>query len=202
MPKMNDAKTMASYISCLSMLENNTSLLYRSLSEKTGNTLAKSLLLSIAKDSSKHSELLKGLSESIVSSEVKTKDCAKNLGQIWLNVDSYFNEVTSKKVGELSFADLDEKLISLESSLGEEYYIFVQMQTLQHLTSLINRSYNIDLDSVKSIFENIIRDENRHIEVIGTLKKLVEPQQKEYDYTPIVKYQSPDRWLNFTPDSP
>ena len=145
---MNDSKTMASYISCLSKLEYNTALLYRSLSEKNENSIAKTLLLSIAQDSSKHSTLLKGVSDSIASVEVKTKDCAKNLEQ-WLTVNNCLNEVTSKKQGELSMADLFEKLITLESNLGEEYYIFVQMQTLQHLTKEINQRYNINLNNVK-----------------------------------------------------
>ena len=196
---MNDSETMASYISCLSKLEYNTYLLYRSLSEKNENSLAKTLLLSIAQDSSKHSTLLKGVSDSIASVEVKTKDCANNLGPVWLTVNNYLNEVTAKKQGELSMADLFEKLITLESNLGEEYNIFVQMQTLQHLTKEINQRYNINLDRVKSIFESIIRDENHHIELIGTLKELAEPKEKDLDNTPIVRYQSPDSWRDYSP---
>ncbi len=196
---MNDSKTMASYISCLSKLEYNTALLYKTLSEKNENSLAKTLLLSIAQDSSKHSTLLKGVSDSIASVEVKTKDCANNLGPVWPTVNNYLNEVTAKKQGELSMADLFEKLITLESNLGEEYYIFVQMQTLQHLTKEINQRYNINLDSVKNIFESIIRDENHHIELIGTLKELAEPKEKDLDNTPIVRYQTPDSWRNYSP---
>jgi rubrerythrin len=198
MPKMNDTKTIASYINCLSVLEYKTALLYKKLSEKTEKPLAKSLLLSIALDSTKHSELLKGIGDGIASSEVKTKDCAKNLGQVWLTVNDYLDEVTTKKVDETYIADLNEKLIALESILGEEYYIFVQMQTLQHLTKEINQRYNISLDNVLLIFENIMRDENRHIELLGTLKKLYEPKEKEYDYTPIIKYQNPDRWRDYS----
>jgi hypothetical protein len=196
---MNDSKTMASYISCLSKLESNTALLYRTLSEKNENSLAKTLLLSIAQDSSKHSTLLKGVSDSIASVEVKTKDCANNLGPVWLTVNNYLNEVTAKKQGELSMADLFEKLTTLESNLGEEYYIFVQMQTLQHLTKEINQRYNINLDSVKNIFESIIKDENHHIELIGTLKELAAPKEKDLDNTPMVRYQSPDSWRDFSP---
>ena len=199
---MNDSKTMASYISCLSMLEYNTALLYRSLSEKTENPLAKSLFLSITQDSSKHSTLLKGIGDSIAMSKVKTKDCAKNLGQIWLTVDNYLNEVKTKKEDELFIADLYEKLIALESDLGEEYYILVQMQTLQHLTKEINERYNINLDNVKSIFESIISDENHHIELLGTLKELAKPIEKDLDNTPIVRYQSPDNWRNYPPNIP
>lgn len=199
---MNDSKTMASYISCLSMLEYNTALLYRSLSEKTENPLAKSLFLSITQDSSKHSTLLKGIGDSIAMSKVKTKDCAKNLGQIWLTVDNYLNEVKTKKEDELFIADLYEKLIALESDLGEEYYILVQMQTLQHLTKEINERYNINLDNVKSIFESIIIDENHHIELLGTLKELAKPIEKDLDNTPIVRYQSPDNWRNYPPNIP
>ena len=186
---------MASQLSCLSMLEYNTALLYKSLSEKTEIPLAKSLLLSIAQDSSKHSALLKGISDSLSSTEVKIKDCAKNLGPIWRNVTTYLNDVTAKE-GNLSLAELYEKLLTLESSIGEEYYIFVQMQTLQHLTKEINQLYNINLDKVKRIFESIINDEERHREILATLKELSEPKIRDLDNTPLVKFQSPDQWIN------
>ena len=202
-PKTNDAKTIAEYIGCLRLLEYNTFLLYRSLSEKTENSLAKSLLLSIAQDSSKHSIFLKGIGESIANSNVKTKDCEKNLGQIWLTVDKCLKETKTKKAGELSFADLFEKLTTLESNLAEEYYVLVQMQTLQHLTKEINERYSISLDNVKSIFESIINDENHHIEILETLKELVKPIEKDLDNTPMVRYQSPDNWRNYSqPNSP
>jgi rubrerythrin len=198
MPKTNDSNSMAIYIGCLSKLESNTALLYRSLSEKTETPLAKSLLFSISQDSSKHSTLLKGVGDSITNLKVKTKDCAKNLGQNWLTIDNYLNEVNTKKVNELSIVDLYEKLMAFESSLGEEYFVFVQMQTLQHLTAEINKLYNIDLDDVKSIFESIINDENRHRELLGTLKDLAEPEEKDLDNTPIVRYQNPDNWRNYS----
>jgi rubrerythrin len=198
MPEMNDSKSMAIYIGCLSKLEFNTALLYRSLSEKTETPLAKTLLSSIAQDSSKHSTLLKGVGDSIANLKVKTKDCAKNLGQIWLTVDDYLNEVQTKKVNELSIVDLYDKLMAFESSLGEEYFIFVQMQTLQHLTAEINKLYNIDLVDVKSIFESIINDENRHRELLNTLKELAEPKEKDLDNTPLVRYQNPDNWRDYS----
>ena len=191
---------MASQLSCLSMLEYNTALLYKSLSEKTEIPLAKSLLLSIAQDSSKHSALLKGISDSLASTDVKIKDCAKNLGPIWQNVTTYLKEVTAKEEN-LSLAELYEKLLTLESSIGEEYYVFVQMQTLQHMTKEINQLYNINLDKVKRIFESIINDEEHHREILATLKELSEPKIKDLDNTPLVKFQSPDHWINYTPNN-
>jgi hypothetical protein len=196
---MNDSKAVSSYLNCLSLLEHNTSLLYESLSEKTEIPLGKSLLLSVAQDSSKHSVLLKGIADSVLVTNVKTIDCEKNLGPIWLIVNNCLKEVTKKEVGDLSFEDLDENLTALESSMGEEYYLFMQMETMQHLTEEIKQRYNIDFENVKSIFENIMSDENRHREIIATLKELIEPQEKDLDNTPLVKYQSPDRWINYTP---
>jgi rubrerythrin len=73
------------------------------------------------------------------------------------------------------------------------------MQTLKHLTKEINENYNISLDNVKSIFENIIKDENRHIELLGTLKELAKPTEKDLDNTPMVRYQNPDNWRNYSP---
>lgn len=191
---------MASQLSCLSMLEYNTALLYKSLSEKTEIPLAKSLLLSIAQDSSKHSALLKGISDSLASTDVKIKDCAKNLGPIWQNVTTYLKEVIAKEEN-LSLAELYEKLLTLESSIGEEYYVFVQMQTLQYMTKEINQLYNINLDKVKRIFESIINDEEHHREILATLKELSEPKIKDLDNTPLVKFQSPDHWINYTPNN-
>jgi len=199
MLKMNDSKTMAVYLGCLNMLEYNTFLLYRGLSEKTDTPIAKSLLLGIAQDSLKHSTLLKGIGKSIANVEVKTKDCANNLGPIWLTVTNYLDEVTTRKVSELSLPDLYEKLIPLESELGEEYYVLIQMQTLKHLTKEINERYNISLDNVKSIFESIINDENHHVELLGTLKEIAKPIEKNLDNTPMVRYQSPDNWRNYSP---
>lgn len=80
----------------------------------------------------------------------------------------------------------------------EEYYILIQMQILKHLTKEINERYNVNLDDVKSVFESIIRDENHHLEIIGTLKQLAEPLEKDLDNTPAVRYQSPDNWRNYT----
>jgi rubrerythrin len=192
---------MASYLNCLSQLEYNTSLLYKSLSERTEIPLGKSLLLSIAQDSSKHSALLKGIADSILVTKVKTKECAKNLGQIWQIVDTCLAEVT-KGAGEISFTDLHTKLLALEGSMGEEYYVFVQMETLQHLTGEIKQRYNLDFGDLKSVFENIISDENHHREIIATLRELVTPEEKDLDNTPLVKYQSPDQWINYNPHNP
>jgi uncharacterized protein (UPF0332 family) len=79
------------------MLEQKTASLYKILSEKTKHPLAKSLLLSIALDSSKHSALLKGIGDSIAVVELRTKDCAKSLGQTWVMVDTFLSEVTKKR---------------------------------------------------------------------------------------------------------
>ena len=200
MQESKKAKKMADYLGCLSQLEYNTALLYKGLSEKTEIPLARSLLLSIAQDSSKHSALLKGIGDSISVSNVNSKDCSRMLGQTWQIVTNYLNEV-SKNKERVSLADLCEKLMVFESGVGEEYYIFVQMQTLQHLTKEINELYNVNLSTVKNIFESIIRDEDHHRELLATIKELNEHESKDNNNTPIVKYQNPDRWINYTPNN-
>ena len=155
---MNDPKVIAKYIHCLSILEDNTSLLYSNLSERVEAPLLKSLQLSISQDSSKHSTLLKGIAESMPDSKQKPKDCAKNLGEVWSIVTNYLQEFSKKEKGsKLHFSELLPKLTVLESSLSEEYYIFVQMKTLQLMTKEINQIYSINLMNIKGIFESILR---------------------------------------------
>lgn len=68
---------------CASILEEETSVLYKKIAERIQLPLVKSYLLHIAHDSQKHSTIFEGISESIGKSSSKPKDCEKKLGQIW-----------------------------------------------------------------------------------------------------------------------
>lgn len=200
MTKMNDPRTIADYLHCLSVLEDNTSLLYKNLSEKAEMPLVKTFLLSIAQDSSKHSALLKGMTDSISASKEKAKNC-KKLGETWRVIDTALKEITSKeKIGRLELERFIEKLTVLESSVGEEYYILLQMKTLQYMAKEINQLYNINLERTKSIFTNIIEDEERHRELLATIKDLLSPDKpQKQEKAPEIKYQNPDAWIRQLP---
>ncbi len=202
MPTGKDPKSMAEYILGLSMLEGKTALLYNLLSENIENPFAKSILKSISQDSSKHANLLQAVGNSIAPAKIKEKDCAQNLGQTWQTVVDFLNEAKSMKGKQMPLETLYDRLVTLESQFGEEYYILVQMKTLQFLTKEINQLYNISLEKVKNVFEGIIRDEEHHQELIETLKELGAPKPEAQDFTPIVKFQSPDRWINYSQNNP
>ena len=170
---MNDPEVMSNYLHCLSFLEENISILYGNLSEIVEMPLIKSLFLSISKDSSKHSALLKGIVDSFSDSKKEPKDCAKKLGDVWSLVSKCLDKVSGKEIAKLSFSELFLMLSNLESSIGEEYYIFVQMKTLQLMVKDINQLYNINLDSIKKVFERIIREEEHHREILATIKDII-----------------------------
>jgi hypothetical protein len=200
MTKMNNPKIIAKYIRCLSVLEDKTAMLYNNLSERVEPPLTKSLLISISKDSSKHSALLKGIAASISDSKQNAKDCAKNLGGVWGTVSNYLKEMNRRdRISKVYFSELLPKLMALESSLGEEYYIFVQMKTLQLMVKEINQLYNIDLDKIKKVFESIINDEEHHREILATIKDIIGEDSKEQDNAPRVKFQNPDAWIHSLP---
>ncbi|MBN1358719.1 hypothetical protein JW988_08120 [Candidatus Bathyarchaeota archaeon] len=201
MAASNDPKTLASFINCLSRLENNTYLLYKDLADKVEAPLVRSFLLQIAIDSQKHSIALKGVAESIAKPSDNIQECEKKIGETWRIVEILLKEVKGKKkIPSGDFPKLVEKLTVLESVMGEEYYMFVQLKTLEVMMKEINRIYNIDLASVKKIFLNIIRDEETHRELLEKTKKLVTPET-ELDTAPVVKYQNPDAWSRPLPDT-
>ena len=202
MTKNDDPKVLADFINCLSILENDTFLLYKALSDKVELPLVKSLMSSIAKDSLKHSTLLKGVFESIAKTHEKPNDCEKKTGEAWRLVANFNKEIASKeKLSKMELSQLSEKLAFFESILGEEYYMFVQMKTLQLMMKEINQIYNIELTSLRSIFTHIINDEEHHREVLETIKSILERHHK-VDMNPEVKYQNPDAWIkSFPPTS-
>jgi rubrerythrin len=186
-------KSLMEFINCLKILELQTHLLYKNLSDKVENTLVKTLLGEIAIDSQKHSEILKGVIESIARPKGDQKECAKD-NKILQGVIKFQKEIA--KMQKLTSEDLlilNRRLQLLENQMGEEYCTLVQMKTLTFLGAQINQSYNIDLSNVKHIFTSIINDEERHIELLETIKKIVTPKEQEIN-NPLVKFQNPDGW--------
>ncbi len=90
-------------------------------------------------------------------------------------------------------------LDGLESSLREEYYNFVQTKTLQLMVNEINQLYDISLESINKVFETIIRDEERHREILDNIKDIIGDASTEEDKTLSVKYQNPDSWITSMP---
>lgn len=193
---MKGPKAFADYINCLSILENSAAQLYHALSNQTEIPLAKTLLLNIALDSTKHSTILRGISNSLAISKKDPKDCAKNLGDVWRTIDYLKREVTRTQDGnKLELSQLANKLSALESSLGEEYHVFVQMKNLEYLTKEINQFYNVKLDSIRKIINSIIRDEEHHRELLSTIKRLLsQGKTEDFDNTPMLRFQNPDAW--------
>jgi rubrerythrin len=185
---------IAEYLNCQSILESQTSLLYHALSEKVELPLIKTLLKEIELDSQKHSILLKGVSQSFKTSRGTLKDCSKT-NQTLQTIALLLKEVD--KMATVSSEDLKKLnaiFITLESQMGEEYFMLVQMKTLERMSKIINEEYSIDLTKVKSIFLKIIQDEERHIEVLETIKQMTADKELS-DNSPFVRFQNPDSWF-------
>jgi rubrerythrin len=95
-----------------------------------------------------------------------------------------------------------QKLMLLESTVGKEYYILVQLKTLEYMTREIREIYNVDLEDLKDILETIIRDEETHRELLSEMKKILVGEEKQTeDIAPAVKYKNQDVWSRSMPDS-
>lgn len=196
MKNLKGKEDFLNFLYCSSFLEDKTSLLYGSLAQKATSPLVKALLLNIAYDSGKHSAIMQGIVKSIGKPKVKTKDCENRLGESWRTIRDLSEDVAREK--KMSNEDLPfymRKLERLESTVGEEYYMLVQVKTLQFMTKEIRELYDVDLEDLKDIFEGIIRDEERHTELLGTIMKILGPsEEKKTENTPLVRYQNPDSW--------
>jgi len=198
--KQDEPKTIAQYIQCLSKLESNTSQLYSSIAKKTELPLVKALFQEIAIDSQKHFTILDGISKSIAQVDFNPKECGKKIGESWSIVEKAQKEIAKmEKIDASNINWLVKQLAYFESIMGEEYYIFVQLKTLEILVKEINSQYKIDLQSTKKLFSKIIEDEDHHRELLETIQKMVAQEEKDEDNSPAVKYQNPDAWSQAMP---
>jgi rubrerythrin len=90
----------------------------------------------------------------------------------------------------------------LESMVAEEYYILVQLKTLQYMTEEIRETYNMNIKDLKDILATIIRDEETHRKLLAKMKKiLVGKEEQTEDLSPTFKYKNPNAWSRVMPDS-
>ena len=197
MAKSKDKKKdFAKFLACSSLLESETFSFYNSLAEKVDHPLVKSLLRYIAYDSQKHSAILKGIADTLTESEIKVKDCKKELGETWSTIRAFSDEIAEKtRIPIEDLPSLLEKVTFLESTAGEEYSMLVRVKTIQFMKKQIRELYGVDLESLTNVFDVIIRDEEIHGNLLETIGKIIAGKEKpEEEITPIVKYQNPDAW--------
>jgi rubrerythrin len=189
---------IAEYLNCQSILESQTGLLYGIIASKVEIPLIKTLLKEIELDTQKHSLILKGVSESLEHTKGTQKDCSKNNPTLH-TINKLLKEVGKiDRFGPKDLKTLSQVLVTLESKMGEEYQSLVQMKTLERMSKIINEEYSIDLTKVKSIFLKVITDEERHIEILETIRQLT-AEKKQDSNDPFVKYQNPDAWFKVAP---
>jgi rubrerythrin len=190
-----NAKNVADFLYCTSNLEEKVFSLYRTLSDKVQNPIVKSLLLYIAYDSLKHSLTMRGIAETISKSKPKPEDYIGKLNQAWKKLASLSTEIANReKVADSELSPLANELAGFENSLSEEYFVLVQLKTLEYMTKDIAQMYKVDLEGLKDIFELIIKDEENHREILNSIEDLFFTGEIMKNNTPVVKYQHPEAW--------
>ena len=185
---------------CSSRLEEKTYKMYYDLSQKIQNSVVRTLLVSIAQDSLKHSSLFLEISKEFVDSLPKEKECKKQLGELWKNIDSITKFIDDKKtITSEELLELTKKLSHFEYYMGEEYNILEKVKTLKYMSEEISASYGIEFeDSIKvhkNVFESIIKDEQKHREILFDIVELLIKELAPKVNHPKVKYQTPDAWI-------
>ncbi len=204
---MSTSKTVCKHLNCLSILEKYKALIYSKVADLFEQPFAKSLLQSISQDSTKHSTLLKGLAKSISSLKVRISDCPEYTGELYRLVGNCVNELTSNRREMLDFSQLVQMLASLEISFGDSYSAYLQGTSLRLVSRGMSHSCDVSLESIKVIFESILKDEERHRELLKTIKGMIRESSVQQEIilrkekparksgTPEVKYQNPDAWV-------
>jgi rubrerythrin len=203
MAKMKQ-ESIVDFLYCASIFEERAYSFYKNLADKVSLPLVNSLLLHIAYDSRKHSVTLKGICESIAKTKKQSKDFEKKLffGRTWTVIEHLAEEIAREQgIPKESMVSLVKKLMLLESTVAEEYYILIQLKTLQYMAKEVRETYNVDIKDLKDILVTIIRDEETHRKLLSKMKKiLVGKEEQTEDLSPAFKYKNPDAWSRVMPD--
>lgn len=196
MANSNRPKLAKSYLNCLSMIENNTSVLYTAIADRVELEPAKTIFLSIANDTQKHSALLKDICEAVARPKRKTKSNAKKLDEVFDVSYTIYREIIKKeKITVEELPALVEKLAFLENVLGAKY-VFALSKTSKVHPKRTSKQQGLNFDNFPEFFTQIIRGKENHRQLLGTVIELIEcKKQEKAEVTPIVSILPSDAMI-------
>jgi hypothetical protein len=190
MQKTHNPQDIAELLHCLSYLETKTRDLYQTVIEKITFSDAKILLQKLVIDSNKHAKILYELGLQFGKFEADEKMCSQKIGESWMVLSILQHEIEHMdQISTDELPRLSKKLIVLESVIGEDYYMIVQMKTLSMMEKQIKQLYNVDLSQLKGSFAKILSEEESHIEILEKIHRDLAKNQEE-DINPVESFRA------------
>ena len=176
MTQFKDEKNLARFLQCSSILEGRVANAYKHLADRVENNTVKSLLQIIIHDTSKHSEILRDIGNTIARLDVNVEDCERTWGEVWktLITDSMQELFQKNKITNKDFASHIDAMKNLENYVAEEYLTTLHIMSVK----LIAQQYDIDLGNYNTILEWIVEDEKRHEQILNMIKNIITKQEK------------------------
>ncbi|MEM1555956.1 MAG: hypothetical protein QXZ64_03235 [Candidatus Bathyarchaeia archaeon] len=164
-------KDLGIIIYCCSLLEEKAAEAYNHAAEIIGNKFISCLFRYISRDSLKHAEFLRSMSETLAGNiSAHPDECVKICDEAWLAPIKDAERILGKR--EMSLDDLPpliRGLESIESFAAEEYLTALYVK----LTELMASEEKIDLGYYKKILEWIIEDEEKHRQILKMIERLL-----------------------------
>jgi rubrerythrin len=176
MAEFKDEKDLARFLQCSSILEARVAKAYKHLADRVKNTTAKFLLQHIIYDTFKHSDMLRGIGNTVARLKVNAEDCEGIWGEVWKAlIEDSIRELSQKnKITNREFASHIDAMKKLESYFAEEYLTTLHARTIK----LIAQQHHIDLSSYTTILEWIVEDEKRHEQILTMINNIITKQRK------------------------
>ena len=160
------------------MVENNNSVLYTALADRTSLPSAKSILLSIASNHHQHSGILKVAGETSGSPKVRNSSEKEFAGVFGIAYDIYKEIIKSEEIPKEELSVLAERLSVLENALAEKY-LDIQSRVSRGQLNGVNQPQEATLTNLRGVFARMMSDSVHHRGLLATIKTLAEANQQE-----------------------
>jgi hypothetical protein len=193
----NKEKEALKFLKCTGALEEEMFQLYHEMAIRTEFPDVKALLVGLAYESLKHSKMVRELSKTLTAADAEAKDCHKELGRVWKEAHTFREQIYIKtRLGSEHLRVFLKDLAELEDLICEKYGVFLQPKVLHFVAAEISKKTPVDLETLKSVFENISSEKENHREILIAVIYYFATREleREKDYTPVVRYQNPDGW--------
>ncbi len=164
------------FLYCSGLVEERVANAYEHIAELVSDKLIKGLLVFIARDSFKHAECFRVISEWLSGViEIHLEECGDIWGETWkTSMDDAERFLSKSAVNPAELISLIKGLMKLESFIAEEYLMVMHVKLIE----LTADEAKIDLEEFRTILRWIIDDEKRHEEILKMVEKVLARRER------------------------
>ena len=181
---------------CLTLAE-EINLLYFTATKKLPFPLS-IITTIIAYDNHKHAAVIKELLKPVLQTHLSLNELSMEFKKSICEISNLLNDINNKEsIEHEDISNFLKSLTNIEDCHLNFYCDFIESKLIEDYTNAIPEASSLTIQNLKYILQTLKQDNLKHRDMlIESLYFHHKNEEKNKDYTPIVRFQNPNAWVH------